>query len=145
SRPPGFGGGGSGLGGGSGGLGGLLDQPSQLLTEQYEYDFLGNIQTKGGSTYSYTGCARGGGPHAVCRVGNGPAVSYDENGNMTDDGNRTIDYNAANKPIHIDSHPAAGAGIDPGTVDFIYGGDGHRVVQEAAGGGTTARTVYVGL
>ena len=56
---------------------------------------------------------------------------------MTTGNEREVTYNLANKVTRIQS----GAN----TVDFLYGADGNRVVQEATGGGSTARTVYVGL
>jgi RHS repeat-associated protein len=124
---------------------GFGDPTSPLLTEGFFYDDLGNITSKGGNTYHYTGCATGGGPHAVCQVGSGPAFSYDANGNLFDDGRRTIAYDFANKAIHIDSHPASSDGNDTGTVDFIYGADGQRVVQDVTSPTASERTVYVGL
>ena len=78
---------------------------------------IGNLTEKGGKTYTYAGC--GAGPHAVCTVGGGAPFEYDANGNMTSGNGRTVAYNPANKPVHI--------GNDTGTVDFIYGADGHRV------------------
>jgi len=115
-------------------------------TETYDYDSLGNLTQKAGKAYTYTGCATGGGPHAVCTVAGGTPFQYDANGNMTSGKERTVEYNPANKPIHIDSHPTTSQGNDTGTVDFVYGADGHRVVQSAVGkNGESARTVYVGL
>ena len=116
------------------------------VTESYSYDGLGNLTQKGGKTYAYTGCTAGGGPHAVCTVDGGTPFEYDANGNMTSGRERTVQYNPANKPIHIDSHPTTSQSNDTGTVDFVYGADGHRVVQSAVGkDGEVARTVYVGL
>jgi RHS repeat-associated protein len=110
-------------------------------TDSYEYDSLGNLKTKGGNTYFYgTDCPDGSnaGPHAVCFLSNGVSFAYDPAGNMKSGNGRNITYDAFNKAVHID-----GAG---GGVDFIYGPEGNRVVQEAtATGGTPARTVYVGL
>ena len=82
-------------------------------TDEYDYDTLGNLQQKGGSTYTYgMGCLPGGqvGPHAVCSIGSGPAFGYDENGNMVSSGSRTVSYNAANKPLTIasDAPPSGG-------------------------------------
>ena len=114
------------------------------MTESYLYDSLGNLTQKGGKTYTYTGCNAG--PHAVCTVDGSPAFAYDANGNMTSGHERTVDYNPANKAIHIDSHPATSQGNDTGTVDFVYGADGNRVAQIAGTkDGSVARTVYVGL
>ncbi len=107
-----------------------------VTEETYAYDGIGNLTEKGGKTYTYAGC--GAGPHAVCTVGGGAPFEYDANGNMTSGNGRTVAYNPANKPVHI--------GNDTGTVDFIYGADGHRVMQSVGTNGSeSARTVYVGL
>jgi RHS repeat-associated protein len=110
--------------------------------DTYGYDDLGNLNNKGGNSYGYgTGCLAGSrfaGPHAVCtdHTGGTPFV-YDGNGNMTAGKGRTIQYNFENKPVHIQS--------PGGSIDFMYGADGNRVVQLVASGSTTSRTVYVGL
>ena len=111
-------------------------------TESYSYDGLGNLTSKNGKTYTYTGCTTGGGPHAVCTVDGSTGYSYDQNGSMVAGGGRTISYNAFNKVSSI----AGGSDGSAATVDFVYGADGHRVVQKVgANGSETARTVYVGL
>src|SRR5262249_49465082 len=114
-------------------------------TEQYGYDTLGNLTQKGPSTYTYGApClagSRAAGPHAVCTSGGGAARTYDANGNMTSDANRSVSYNPANMVVHLQST----APSQSGTVDLMYGADGNRVVQVATSGGTTSRTVYVGL
>jgi RHS repeat-associated protein len=108
------------------------------VPESFFYDDLGNLKQKSGHSYVYSsGCMadqRPAGPHAVCTVGGVP-YSYDGNGNMTSGGGRTVEYNTLNKPTHMQG--------EGGSVDFIYGADGHRVVQEA--GPQAGRTVYVGL
>ncbi|MEO8899917.1 MAG: RHS repeat-associated core domain-containing protein [Polyangiaceae bacterium] len=114
--------------------------------ESYTYDALGNLQTKAGKTYKYTGCLAGeraAGPHAVCQIDSGPSYNYDANGNLTSVGERTVAWNAANKATRLTS----GAGNTTQTADFIYGADGQRVVQVVGspGNSTAARTVYVGL
>ena len=96
----------------------------------------GNIQTKNGVSYTYTGC--GGRPHAVCSVGNDSSYTYDLNGNMESGAGRTIDYGPANKPIKISR--------DADSVAFSYGADGDRVVQDVSHDLiSVARTIYVGL
>jgi len=111
----------------------------------YKYDALGNITEKGGATYSYTGC--GGRPHAVCQVGSGGPFTYDGLGNLTDNDQRHVTYDAANKVVTIISHASPSSGDDNGTVDIAYGAERERVVQAVSrGAGTTAeRTVYVGM
>jgi RHS repeat-associated protein len=122
--------------------------------ESYTYDAFGNLQTKAGKSYKYgTGCLAGGraaGPHAVCQIDDGPTYNYDGNGNLLSVGDRTVDWNAANKATRLTD----GTGDAAKTADFIYGADGQRVVQ-AVGTGAGAlgsssntmlsRTVYVGL
>ena len=54
-------------------------------------------------------------------------------------------YNPSNKVVHLDSDPMPSQGHDTGSVDFMYGADGNRVVQSVTSGGMTSRTVYVGL
>jgi RHS repeat-associated protein len=113
--------------------------------EAYEYDGIGNIKKKGGKDYTYGGCSAGtrpAGPHAVCTVQGLSPFAYDDNGNMISGADRTIDYDNANKVTHILSEPLGGGSA---TADFIYGADGNRIVQATAAGGSTARTVYVGL
>jgi RHS repeat-associated protein len=108
-------------------------------SEAIQYDGIGNIRLKGGRTYTYTGCQAG--PHAVCNVTGSSPYSYDANGRMLNGDGRTVDYNHQGKPTRI-----ARVGT-PGAVEFAYGANGDRVVQEAAGasGGATERTVYVGM
>ena len=101
--------------------------------ESFVYDDLGNLTRKGGQDYAYGTCQAG--PHAVCGVGSGPSFSYDPNGNLTSGSGRRVDYNALNKAIHMQGAT--------GQVDFIYGADGNRVVQDTGAQGE--RTVYVGL
>jgi len=107
--------------------------------ETYDIDVRGNITAKAGKGYTYGaagGCATGG-PHAVCTFDGSAQYQYDANGNLLSGSGRSITYDLANKAVHIQSG-------DNG-VDFVYGADGNRVVQETTGGGSTARTVYVGL
>jgi RHS repeat-associated protein len=112
------------------------------VKESYAYDSIGNLTQKGGKTYAYSGCPTGG-PHAVCTVGESTGYSYDQNGNMVAGNGRTLSYNSFNKVTSIVGGPDGSSA----TVDFMYGADGHRVVQlaGATGGGESARTVYVGL
>jgi RHS repeat-associated protein len=113
--------------------------------KEFNYDAIGNLKHKDGKEYFYDGsCAAGGrnaGPHAICNVaGVSGQFVYDANGNMTttNDG-RTISYNPLNKVVEMHSiSPAA-------TIDFIYGADGDRVVQNVQAGTSSARTLYVGL
>jgi RHS repeat-associated protein len=119
------------------GTGGVFDE-----TESYAYDDIGNLTFKDDKTYSYTGCMaeqRPAGPHAVCSVTGSSPFVYDGNGNMRNDGERTITYDATNKVRRIELDGTSTA------VDFVYGAEGNRVVQLATANGSTTRTIYVGL
>ena len=106
--------------------------------ESYDIDGFGNLTKKGGKPYTYGtdgGCTAG--PHAVCTVDGSAPYDYDPNGNLLSDGMRSLRYNLANKVVHV-ANGSTG-------VDFMYGADDNRVVQEAVDANATARTVYVGL
>jgi RHS repeat-associated protein len=117
--------------------------------DSFGYDALGNLMQKGGNVYTYgAGCqagARGAGPHAVCTVAGGAPFVYDANGNLTASGSRSVTYNPSNKVTHVESDPATSQGNDTGSVYFMYGADGNRVVQSVTSGNTNERTIYVGL
>ena len=122
--------------------------PSQSYdaTDHYEYDGLGNRTKKNDDVTTYTGCSadtRAAGPHAVCTVAGSAAFHYDDNGNLTSGGGRTVTYNNANKPTRIDAQGTAAT-----FAEFMYDADDNRVVQSAGTVGdaaSVARTVYVGL
>jgi RHS repeat-associated protein len=105
-------------------------------SESFVYSNLGNMDSKAGVIYDYTGC--GGRPHAVCRIGSGALFEYDDVGNLKTDGVRTIGYLPNNKVEQI---------VAPtGAVQFSYDADGNRVIQQSTGGASPdARTTYVGL
>jgi RHS repeat-associated protein len=114
------------------------------VTETYDYDAIGNLTHKAGVPYNYGACSAG--PHAMCGTGSDTGFQYDPNGNLRNGRERSLNYNSYNKPTHISNTPTVSQGNDTGTADFIYGADGHRVVQEIGSpSGSTARTVYVGL
>jgi len=115
--------------------------------ETYAYDALGNLTQKAGKAYTYGGCAAGArtaGPHAVCTVAGGTPFVYDDNGNVTRSGSRSVTYNPSNKVTNVVSDPVPSQGHDTGSVDFVYGADGNRVVQSETSAGVNSRTVYVG-
>ena len=122
----------------------LTNRLTAANTIAYAYDPLGNLTNKAGTAYTYgAGCQAGNrvaGPHAVCTVGGGTQYSYDDNGNLTSNGSRTVAYNSSNKITDIESVGGSGA-----SVGFMYGADGNRVVETVTSGGSTTRTVYVGL
>ncbi len=89
--------------------------------------------------YFYGGCSAGArvaGPHAVCTVGT-TTYTYDDNGNMTGGGGRSVTYNTRGKVSGVENGAASAA--------FGYGADENRVVQVSTSSGVTSRTVYVGL
>jgi RHS repeat-associated protein len=115
-------------------------------TDSYDYDGIGNLTVKGDKTYSYIGCAAGGGPHTVCSVNGGTAYSYDNVGNMISGNGRKIGYTPFNKVSHIENTAASSDGSTP-SIDFVYGADGDRVIQSVGttAGTETSRTLYIGM
>jgi RHS repeat-associated protein len=101
----------------------------------------GNIQTKGGQTYLYTGNQTGctyyahNQPRAVRKIGS-TVYCYDANGNMTKRGGSSIDYTSYNLPKVIN------AGSNSSTLS--YGTFRNRFRQDAVSGGATETTIYVG-
>ncbi len=64
-------------------------------------------------------------------VVDGTAYEYDANGNLTYDGERTIEWNQDNKPIRIER--------DGEVVEFFYDASGRRVVKRSG----EDKTVYI--
>ncbi|MBK9990944.1 MAG: hypothetical protein IPP19_09480 [Verrucomicrobia bacterium] len=100
------------------------------------YDALGNIKTKtNAGTYAYG--ENGYGPHAVTTVSGGPlgtrSFTYDANGNLAWDGQRSITWTSYNQ---VKSITKSGR-----KTEFWFGAGHERVVQQDAGG---AKTTYVG-
>jgi RHS repeat-associated protein len=97
-------------------------------TLSYAYDEIGNMKTNtrvaGEYKYMQDGNTR---PHAIARIGTGPIWTYDANGNITNDGIRSITWDRDNKPKTI------------GSATFTYGYTGKRAMK--ASGGSTLRYV----
>ncbi len=89
----------------------------------YDYDQIGNILTKEDVVYTYGGPR----PHAVTSLSNGKIYSYDANGNIVSDGQRTITYNYDNMPTTV------------GSVNFTYDGYGTRIKKYV----TSPSIVYI--
>lgn len=112
---------------------------SSFGVRSYAYDDLGNITSKAGLTYSYGETTRTCGrsmPHAVTGVSDGTATrpyTYDCNGNLVSDGQRTLVWNADDRPASVTR-----AGV--GTTTFAYDGDGTRVKKV----GPTRTVRYIG-
>jgi len=113
-----------------------------------QYDALGNITYKsdvgnylytyqnGSNAYSYPQYGTGQiMPHALKWV-NGTALGYDANGNMTNDGARTMSWTSFNMPVTITKGGAAST--------FTYDAEHNRIKQLAVNGGATTTTIYVG-
>jgi len=111
---------------------GGVTQPSPTVTNTLSYDLLGNICSKNGVAYTYSGrsgCAgsgTNGSPHAVSKItptsGAATTYAYDNNGNQTTRSGtpaRVLSYNALNQPASA----ALGTGT---TAIFEYGPDGDR-------------------
>ncbi len=98
----------------------------------YTYSANGNLLTKGegGSSVSLTYPAPDH-AHAPASV-NGVSYSYDNNGNVTSDGRRTMTYDAENRLSQVISGTL--------TTTFAYDGDGNLVVRVAPDG---TKTLYV--
>lgn len=95
-----------------------------------EYDVLGNISKKGGKAYEYDSPR----PHAVTNA-LGYTYHYDNAGQMTSGGNRTIRYTSFGKPNFIRR--------DNNEVHIAYGPDQSRVTSYDTH--TDTRTTYVNL
>ncbi|MBC7252201.1 MAG: hypothetical protein H5T62_18230 [Anaerolineae bacterium] len=52
----------------------------------------------------------------------GVAYTWDNNGNLLSDGTRTFQYDYANRLVQVVSGTL--------TTEFVYNGDGHRVVKK---------------
>ncbi|HSC72098.1 MAG TPA: RHS repeat-associated core domain-containing protein, partial [Candidatus Methylomirabilis sp.] len=104
-------------------------------THNFSYSSIGNILTKEGVTYTYGAtmqtCNRVM-PHAVTATSDGQRYSYDCNGNLLADSERTLTWDADNRPSFITRGEA--------TTSFLYSGDGVRVKKT----GINATIRYVG-
>lgn len=105
----------------------------------YDYDGLGNIKRKSdvSDVDGYAYGANGGGPHAVSSVtlsGSTTQYAYDTRGNMTTADDRTITYNAFDKPTQV---------TKPGvTLQLGYSVDQRRYYQNVVVGSRTTTTYY---
>lgn len=133
------------------------------ISIDYAYDAVGNLLKKSDfsanntSAYQYVNsrtAANGwAGPNAVRNVtlldNTTRTYSYDQNGNLTNDGLRTITYNAFNKPTRIQVasgklHPSDANNTNASDVRFYYGADQLRYKQTKTQSGVTKTTVYIG-
>jgi RHS repeat-associated protein len=102
-------------------------------TISYQYNSIGNMilnSRVSGTLYTYWKDIYGTKPHAVYQAGSN-TYQYDNNGNMTGGGGRTITYDYENRPTSIIKN-----GV---TVISIYDYSGRRVKKIATG-----TTIYIG-
>ena len=102
------------------------NQGDTSLSETFAYDDGGNLLSRtrlaGGFVYP---AGTGTRPHAPLMLG-ANTLSYDNNGNMTADGTRTLAWDEANRLSQVINGAAA-------TIDFAYGPEGKRVKKIGAG------------
>lgn len=132
----------------------------------YGYDAVGNIKKKSdfsqnsAGAYSYplvsaTRSASNGwaGPNAVRSVtlsdNSTRTYSYNENGNLTGDGIRSIQYNAFNKPVSINVSSAKITPLDnqltgSSEANLFYGSDQLRYKQTKEINGAMSTHIYIG-
>jgi RHS repeat-associated protein len=100
----------------------------------YTYDAVGNRLAMGAggevSTYTYDPANR------LTSV-DGVGYTWDENGNLLDDGVRTYDYDDANRLIAVVSGTL--------TTTYTYNGDGHRMTKTQDGVTTSYFVAVLGL
>lgn len=111
----------------------------------YGYDNLGNIISKpdtsetAGLSYTYgqgITTADRAGPHAIKSLG-GRTFTYDANGNLEIDGERSIDWTAFNKPDKITNI------ADGGITSFKYGAGKQRLRRTQTSDAGTLETTYL--
>lgn len=98
-----------------------------------EIDRIGNITSKGGMSYSYSGI--GAGPHAVTTA-NGINYAYDDNGNVLSRGSSSsVQWTAFNKPSVLATGGA--------TSQFSYDSEFQRISQLVTKDGQSHRILYI--
>ncbi|WP_444997551.1 FG-GAP-like repeat-containing protein [Aliikangiella sp. IMCC44359] len=128
---------------------------TQHETINYGYDGVGNLTYKSdfsvqaANAYQYGDISKSSGnagPNAVRSITLKPVdnnssstilnYDYDNNGNLIDDGIRTISYGVNNKPVTISTNSAS--------LGFSYGSDGQRYKQVKTKNSVTTTTYYAG-
>lgn len=96
-------------------------------TQSFNYDTIGNIISKGGTsqTYGSNGNGTGTGPHRIVTSGAGMNYGYDLNGNMTSGPGRSLSWNVENLPTS-----ATNAGVSE---QYSYNADGERLTRTSGG------------
>nr|MBA3946055.1 hypothetical protein [Herpetosiphonaceae bacterium] len=102
------------------------------INNNYSYDVLGNLLTKGSDTMTYPASGPSSvRPHAVL-THNSVTVPYDANGNMLQDSLHTFTFNADNQPTTIS--------YGSQTESYSYDAEGTRVTRTTSSG----TTAYIG-
>lgn len=109
-------------------------------TVTVNYNANGNISDKSDVATSYT-YGSNAGPHALTGISGGPkgtqTYTYDDNGNMTGGGGRSIQWTSFNQARVISD--------DTGhSTTFTFGAAHERIKQVAVNGSITNTTIYVG-
>ena len=98
--------------------------------QTYTYNLIGNITNKSDvGDYSYDGTDKAN-PHAATDI-NGTTYAYDDNGNLTSDGTRTITWNYNNWPTDVV--------ISGATTSFTYDYQGNRIKKSTS----TSSVTYI--
>jgi len=98
--------------------------------QSYGYNPIGNLTLKNGQAQQY-GSRQ---PHALTHDGVYSYI-YDAVGNMTSGNDRTITYDAENRPIYVERTDS--------TTEFIYDGDGQRKIKIVDDVSSLTTTVYI--
>ncbi|MFA4842752.1 MAG: RHS repeat-associated core domain-containing protein, partial [Candidatus Omnitrophota bacterium] len=108
-----------------------------LGTFRYEYDSIGNMrsQTVSGSATVFMDYGQDAGPHALTSSA-GYSFRYDQNGNMLQGKNKTLEYDAENRLTQV----TEGSTI----TSFTYDGDGGRVKKSIVDSQQSTETTYIG-
>lgn len=117
---------------------------SSTYTQTYAYNLIGNFTNKSDvGTYSYSGTGKAN-PHAATTI-NGVTYTYDDNGNLTNDGARTYTWNYDNTLASLASstytydHGKQRVTMYDGSATSTYPNRYYTV-----NGATTTRNVYAG-
>jgi RHS repeat-associated protein len=100
----------------------LASSANPANTQQFDYDGIGRMTFNsrvGSYSYPLPGAPR---PHAPTATGSTTNYNYDDNGNMTAGGSRTLQWNVDNLPTQING------------VQFVYGATGERIKKWSAAG-----------
>ncbi|MFA4842653.1 MAG: RHS repeat-associated core domain-containing protein, partial [Candidatus Omnitrophota bacterium] len=108
-----------------------------LGTFRYEYDSIGNMrsQTVSGTATVFMDYGQNAGPHALTSSA-GYSYRYDQNGNMIQGKNKTLEYDAENRLTQV----TEGSTI----TSFSYDGDGGRVKKSTVHSQQSTETTYIG-